>query len=155
MKNSTMLFVSMLLASCMPTISTKSPVSVHETNTPQLNVVASKELGDTMTELSYEVEKEAIILTNAPEAKYSGQAIQLKAGQLLPYRLTLNGNSIYMSDKTGQREGVAINQKTGKAVYYTDQGYLHLTGKKDAIAYTKTTYVDKDNCSGCFKKEFI
>lgn len=153
MKRVTIILVCFLATACIPKVEMMQPKAVY-INDIELNSLKSAEIGDKLIEKGMEYQKEAVVLDSVPEAKYSGRTISLKKGDILPYAATVNSNKIYIvDDKIMNGEGVAINTKTGKVNYYTNEGILHIIGNKKRITYTMTGYSDK--CDNCFKQQFI
>src|SRR5690606_38669013 len=74
----------------------------------------------------------------------------LKVGDVLPYVTTINNQDVYYNSDS---EGIAINEKTGVAGYYTPAGIIRIPSSKPQIEYKFTTITKRTEAG--FKRQFI
>ena len=150
MKKLFIILFAILIISCAPTVQQKPKIlDSKQINSPALNAKVTTEIGQTMVEKGYEYLEKAIRLDSLPVSK-SLKLKTLKAGDILPYVTTYAGNDLYYNSSF---EGISVNEKSGKADFYTAEGVRHIVGSKQKIFYTQTTVTKRSEAG--FKQQYI
>ena len=158
--------LSTILFSCAVQVKPVEPKSRIYDDVP-LNTILSNEIGDRLITTGNEYYQEALEIIETPDFRMYTVAFPLKKGEIIPLSGTNNEWLFYYNKKTlnpppnsyyntdSNFIGIAVSKKDNSIILpcFNSTGGLY-TKKIDGFITKNVVYIEND-CSKCYKQEFI